>query len=372
MGGRPRHHYQPGWTLVYAGVEPVSYSDLGATAGWVPRGARLHPGPARAIDPVARRVEAEDGERIPYDRLVVACGLDLDLGAIGGFEEALGRPDSGVACVYRGADAASLAGRQVAEVVRAGGRLLFTRAETERKCAGAPLKHALLAEDAAVRMGRRAAVEIAYAMPQSTLFSVPIVVERVRMIFSERRIQVRARRRLVAVDPARRRAVLEGPDGREETEFSLLVAAPPMRAPRVVRESGLSWRDGPWQDQGWVEVDRGTLRHPRFQDVWAVGDAAGVPKGKTAASAKWQAPVVAEGIAADLAGRAAPRRYNGYTSCPLITRVGRAMLVEFDDENDLVPSFPGVVPPLEELWTTWAMKVLALRPTYAAMLRGAL
>jgi sulfide:quinone oxidoreductase len=66
------------------------------------------------------------------------------------------------------------------------------------------------------------------------------------------------------------------------------------------------------------------------------------------------------------------RRYSGYTSCPLITGVGRARLVKFDYDNDRVPSFPGVVPPLEELWTTWAMKVLALRMTYAAMLRGAL
>jgi sulfide:quinone oxidoreductase len=372
LDGRIRHLYQPGWTLVYAGVEPLSYGDLGATVDWVARGVRLHPSPARTIDPTARRVDAEDGARFAYDRLVIACGLDLDLGAIGGFQEALGRPDSGVACVYRGADAASLAGHLVAEGVRAGGHLLFTRAETEMKCAGAPLKHAFLAEDAAVRAGRRGAVEIACAMPQPALFSVPIVAERVRTLFSERRIRVLPRRLLTAVDPARRVAVFDGPDGREEEPFSVLVAAPPMRAPRVVRESGLSWRDGPWRDQGWVEVDRGTLRHPRHPEVWAVGDVAGVPKGKTAASAKWQAPVVAEGIAADLAGRASGRRYSGYTSCPLITGVGRAMLVEFDYDNDLVPSFPGVVPPLEELWTTWAMKVLALRPTYAAMLRGAL
>jgi hypothetical protein len=44
------------------------------------------------------------------------------------------------------------------------------------------------------------------------------------------------------------------------------------------------------------------------------------------------------------------RTYDGYTSCPLITRVGRAMLVEFDYNNNLVPSFPGVIAPLEELW----------------------
>ncbi|PVE26599.1 pyridine nucleotide-disulfide oxidoreductase, partial [Enterococcus faecalis] len=42
----------------------------------------------------------------------------------------------------------------------------------------------------------------------------------------------------------------------------------------------------------------------------------------------------------------------------------------FDYENNLVPSFPGVVAPLEELWVTWVMKTMALKPTYVAMLRG--
>ncbi|EJS87633.1 hypothetical protein AAUPMC_15440, partial [Pasteurella multocida subsp. multocida str. Anand1_cattle] len=32
------------------------------------------------------------------------------------------------------------------------------------------------------------------------------------------------------------------------------------------------------------------------------------------------------------------------------------MLVEFDYNNHLTPSFPGVIAPLEELWATWAIK----------------
>ena len=29
------------------------------------------------------------------------------------------------------------------------------------------------------------------------------------------------------------------------------------------------------------------------------------------------------------------------------------MLIEFDYNNDLVPSFPGLIAPLEELWISW-------------------
>lgn len=69
-------------------------------------------------------------------------------------------------------------------------------------------------------------------------------------------------------------------------------------------------------------------------------------------------------------GGTSSEAYNGYTSCPLITRIGRAMLVEFDYENNLTPSFPGIIAPLEELWISWVMKEIALKPTYLAMLRG--
>ena len=107
-----------------------------------------------------------------------------------------------------------------------------------------------------------------------------------------------------------------------------------------------------------------------FDDFTALGDVAGVPKGKTTASVKWQVPVVEDHLVAAISGKEGTASYNGYTSCPLITRVGRAMLIEFDYDNNLTPSFPGVIAPLEELWISWLVKELALKPTYNAMLRG--
>ena len=97
---------------------------------------------------------------------------------------------------------------------------------------------------------------------------------------------------------------------------------------------------------------------------------AGVPKGKTAASVKFQVTVVVDGIVSQIEGRELKEHYNGYTSCPMITKIGRAMLIEFDYNNDLTPSFPGIIAPLEELWISWLMKEVALKPTYNAMLRG--
>jgi sulfide:quinone oxidoreductase len=173
-----------------------------------------------------------------------------------------------------------------------------------------------------------------------------------------------------AIDPGRRVATFDTPEGPKEIPYDFTNVIPPMRAADAVRGSALAWQTGAFAADGWVEVDRATLRHARFPNVFAVGDVAGVPKGKTAASVKWQVPVAVDHLVADIAGTTSDAAYNGYTSCPLITRVGRAMLVEFDYNNNLTPSFPGVIAPLEELWVTWLMKEVALKATYLAMVRG--
>ncbi|MDM7459215.1 MAG: hypothetical protein P3W94_007680 [Paracoccus sp. (in: a-proteobacteria)] len=137
----------------------------------------------------------------------------------------------------------------------------------------------------------------------------------------------------------------------------------------MIRQSGLSWADR-WTDRGWVECVPATLRHVRYPEVFALGDVAGMPKGKTAASVKWHLPVIEDHFIAAIQGREGTETFNASTSCPLITRVGRAMLVEFDYQDNLVPSFPGLIALLEELWITWLMKEVALKATYDAMLRG--
>ncbi len=365
---RAAHLYQPGFTLVAAGLKPASYV-VSTTAEYLPPGARWIEESAREIDPVAKTVTTDAGQRLGYDYLVVATGLSLDYGAIGGMDTALiGR--NGLGSVYASPAAAATTYRALSEVADRGGTFLFGRPETEMKCAGAPLKYAMLADDILRRRGTRAKAKLVYAAQNKTMFGVPIVSEKVRMLFAERDIAMRHDHVLTSIDPARRIATFATPAGAQEIGYDFFNLVPPMRAPSVVRASPLAWQSGPFAADGWAEVDRATLRHARFPEVFAVGDVAGVPKGKTAASVKWQVPVAVDHIVADLADGRSSSAYNGYTSCPLITRIGRAMLVEFDYDNNLVPSFPGVIAPLEELWTTWLIKTIGLKPTYLAMLRG--
>ncbi|VDC26740.1 Sulfide dehydrogenase [flavocytochrome c] flavoprotein chain precursor [Pseudogemmobacter humi] len=373
---RREHLYQPGLSLVAAGLKPAGYV-VSDTAGWLPPGVTLIAAAAAAIDPVAKTVATEDGQRLEYDFLVLAPGLVLDYDAIGGFSPDLVGKD-GIGALYAGPDHAARTWAAAAKFADEGGIGLFTRPATEMKCAGAPLKHAFLIEDIASRGGAQGRYEMHYACPQQVLFSVPIVSEKVRMLFGERRILPHYGHTLSAIEPGRKTATFtaSGTDAAGqvtqstvEMPYDYIHIIPPQRAPGVIRQSGLSWADK-WTDQGWVECDQKTLRHLRYPEIFALGDVAGVPKGKTAASVKWQAPVVEDHLVAAIEGREGTEVYDGYTSCPLITRVGRAMLVEFDYHNNLVPSFPGVIAPLEELWISWLMKEVALKATYNAMLRG--
>ncbi len=191
------------------------------------------------------------------------------------------------------------------------------------------------------------------------------------MLFKERNIDTYYNRVLTAIDPHNRIATfMSQKEGKVEIPYDFINVVPPMRAPDAVRNSPLPWQEGAWAADGWIEVNKSNLRHKRYPNIFAVGDIAGVPKGKTAASVKWQAPVAVEHLLADIQGKQSDAVYNGYTSCPLITQLGRAMLVEFDYENNLLPTFPGIIAPLEELWAAWIVKTIGLKPTYLSMLRG--
>ena len=368
IDGRAQHFYQPGYTLIAAGLKPASYS-ISDTTDWLPQGITLMPEYAAEIDPEGKSVTTATGKKVAYDFLIVATGLKMDWDAIEGFStDMIGQ--NGIGAVYAGAEQAAATWAEMDRFTDTGGKAVFMRPATEMKCAGAPLKYAFLTEDYADKKGNRSKIQIEYWNPTKALFGVPIVSEKVRMLFGERGIKTELDRVLKRIDPAKKILTFTDPDGiTHETDYDFTNIIPPMRAPDVIRNSPLPWADK-WTDQGWVEVDPATLRHNRYPDVFAVGDVAGVPKGKTAASVKWQVPVVVDHLLATIAGTAPTAEYTGYTSCPMITRVGRAMLIEFDYKNNLVPSFPGVIAPLEELWISWLMKEVALKPTYNAMLRG--
>lgn len=359
---RETHHYQPGYTLVGTGLwEPGKV--LSAEADHLPRSVEWVREMVAEYDPDANRVVTDTGRSLDYDFLVVASGLSLEFERIEGMDAGLvGR--EGIGCVYSDPVGTWPVLRGFVEN---GGVGLFGRPAGDIKCAGAPLKVTFLALDRAVRAGTRARAEFVYNADSDALFSVPVFHDIVERRFGELGVAINRRHVLTAVDPGRREATYATPEGPVTLGYDFLHLVPPMAAPAPLRDSPLAWQEGRFE--GWLEVERDSLRHRRYPNVFGAGDVLGVPRGKTAASVKAQVPVVTENLVSVISGREPTRSYDGYTSCPLITRIGSAMLVEFDYEGRLTPTFP-FIDPTREGWLPWMMKDRMLRPAYYAMLHG--
>jgi sulfide:quinone oxidoreductase len=121
--------------------------------------------------------------------------------------------------------------------------------------------------------------------------------------------------------------------------------------------------------KGWVPVDKETLQHVKFPNVFALGDIAAVAMGKTGGSARKQYKVVVDNLISAMEGKELTSKYGGYTVCPLITSIGTVMLAEFDWSKKPTPSFP--LDPTQERYIWWLLKVYALKPmTQYGMLSG--
>ncbi|MFA5581167.1 MAG: FAD/NAD(P)-binding oxidoreductase [Paracoccaceae bacterium] len=361
------HHFQPGFVLIGAGLwQPSQVTSR--NADYLPGGVEWIEAAVAEFDPEANLVITDSGQRVAYDFLMVATGLMLDYTAIEGMSaDLIGR--EGIASVYAGPAQALASAAAIDQFIADGGVGLFGRPAGEMKCAGAPLKMTFITEDKARRQGRRGAVELIYNAHNPGVFAIPPVNDKVAALFAARDVAVNYSHVLRAIDPGARKATYATETGDVVLDYDFIHVVPPMRAPDAVRDSPLPWQDGVLAADGWIEADRATLRHPRYPNVFALGDIAGVPRGKTAASVKWQVPVVAENLVAETAGRTPSAVFNGYTSCPMVTGYGRAMLIEFDYDGNLIPSFP-FIDPLKELWVSWLIEEKGLLGTYRAMLRG--
>lgn len=367
IDAKKEHHFQPGFTLVGAGIwSPAQVTER--NVDYMPRGVEWVEAAVAEFDPEANAVVTTTGQRIDYDFLMVATGLKLNYEAIEGMDVSLIGRD-GIASIYADPEQARASAAVIDGFIDAGGVGLFGRPAGEMKCAGAPLKITFITDDKARSRGRRGSVELIYNAHNPAVFSVVPVNDRVAEMFAGRDIAVNYSHVLKAIDPGAKQATYATESGDITLDYDFIHVVPPMRAPDAVLASPLPWQDGALAADGWIEADRATLRHPRYPNVFAVGDIAGVPRGKTAASVKWQVPVVVDNLVAETAGRTPQAVYNGYTSCPMVTGIGKAMLIEFDYDGNLIPSFP-FIDPLKELWVSWLIEEKGLLGAYRAMLRG--
>lgn len=359
------HYYQPGWTLVGAGI--FDTADTARTmASRVPRGVHWIKTAVVEFEPDTRSVVLEGGRKVHYERLVVCPGIKVNWDGIEGLVETLGR--NGVTSNYR-FDLAPY----TAELVRQmrGGKALFTQPPMPIKCAGAPQKAMYLSCDTWRRNGVLQDTQVQFFNAGAALFGVPEYVPALMKYVESYGIDLRFGHTLKSVNGPRRRARFQrvqadGSTELFESDFDMIHVVPPQTAPDFVRSSPLA------DVAGWIDVDPGSLRHKKYQDIYALGDAINAANAKTAAAARKQAPVVAHNVLASLDRVSGIARYDGYGSCPLTVERGKVVLAEFLYGGKLAPSFPAwLIDGTRPSRVAWFLKERVLPPLYwNGMLKG--
>lgn len=359
------HYYQPGWTMVGAGIFPPAHTAR-TMASVLPRGVKWIKMAVAAFEPERNAVVLDGCRVVKYQQLVVCPGLKLDWNGIEGLPETLGR--NGVTSNYR-YDLAPYTWELVQNLKSC--QALFTQPPMPIKCAGAPQKAMYLSADRWKRHGVLKNIHIEFCNAGGVLFGVPDYVPALMEYVKAYGIDLQFNHQLVAVDGAAHEAtfVRTNADGTKERitrPFDLLHAVPPQKAPDFIRVSPLA--DG----AGWVDVDPSSLRHKKYANVFALGDCTNTTNAKTAAAARKQAPVVAHNLLAARSGSTRLASYDGYGSCPLTVERGKIVLAEFAYGGKLAPSFPKwFIDGKRPSSLAWLLKERILPPVYwDGMLKG--
>ncbi|MGO2511129.1 TIGR01244 family sulfur transferase [Marinomonas polaris] len=359
------HFYQPGWTLVGGGVFKAANTRRNM-ADVIPAHTKWLKEAVKTFLPNENKVVLENGQKIAYQYLVVAAGIKLNWDAIEGLSDTLG--SNGVTSNYR-YDLAPYTWELVKNLN--GGKAVFTQPPMPIKCAGAPQKAMYLSCDHWLKNDKQKDINVSFYNAGAVLFGVPEYVPALESYIQKYQVNTHFTHNLVKVDGPNKRAYFattnkDGEKSIVETEFDMLHVCPPQTAPDFIRNSPLV------DAAGWVDVDKETLQHTSFKNIWSLGDVSNTPNAKTMAAARKQAPVVAQNIADAIDGNTIRAIYDGYGSCPLTVERGKIVLAEFGYGGKLLPTFPtwlndGTKP----TYLAWVLKEDLLPPFYwHGMLKG--
>jgi NADPH-dependent 2,4-dienoyl-CoA reductase/sulfur reductase-like enzyme len=248
---------------------------------------------ATGVDPPARMVALDDGRRLPYDRLVLAPGIDIRWGALPGYDEAAA---ARMPHAWRAGEQTLLLRRQL-EAMDDGGLVVISAPPNPFRCPPGPYERASL---------------IAHYLKMRKPRSKVIILD-AKDAFSKQRLFQAAWAELYAgllewvplsrggavtsVDAATHTLVTDF--GRHQAKVANVI--PPQRAGRIAEVAGVADRTG------WCPIDPVTFESKLQAGIHVIGDAAiagAMPKSAFAANS--QAKICAAAVARLLAGAAPP------------------------------------------------------------------
>jgi NADPH-dependent 2,4-dienoyl-CoA reductase/sulfur reductase-like enzyme len=273
---------------VIAGLRELSAQQFGydkVSAG----GVTVAIATASSVDPQAKTVTLSDGQRLSYDRLVVAPGIDIRWNALPGYNEAAAEQ---MPHAWKAGAQTSLLRRQL-EAMEDGGTVIISAPVNPFRCPPGPYERAsliahylktkkpkskLIVLDAKDQFSKQSLFQSAWAALYPNLEWVGLSKGG----------------KVTSVDPATKTLVTDF--GNHKAAVANVI--PPQQAGRIAALAGVANRTG------WCPIDPVTFESKLIPNIHVVGDAtiAGAMP-KSAFSANAQAKVCAAAIARLLAGQ---------------------------------------------------------------------
>ena len=335
------HAYQPGYMYIAMGQERAEKL-VRPERKLLDGNVELVVDTIEKIDPAGQTVQLASGKHLDYGQLVIATGSRIVPDEIEHF-------DTEAHHFYTAGAAASL--RKALDAFT-GGRIVIGIAGIPYKCPPAPLEVAFLIESELRERGLRDRTELTFLSPINRAFTIESVSDMATPIFEEKGIRLELLAGVSEID-AERKVVIT--DAFEEHPYDLLICVPPHKGAQAVIDSGLAPKSG------WLPTDRNTLQVktvakpapgqadadvPRFANIYALGDTTDLPLSKAGSTAHFEAPIVAERVAAAVQGRKPDGKHASYTGkvmCFFEVGDGKGTLLQFDYDHPPKPPKPGKV-----------------------------
>jgi sulfide:quinone oxidoreductase len=341
------HYYQPAWTLVGAGVFNIDKT-IRREATVIPKNVKWIKDAAASFQPEENKVVTAEGDVYTYDYLIAAPGIQLNWGAVKGLKETVGK--NGVTSNYSFQYAPYT--YECLKNIKPGDTILFTAPSTPVKCGGAPQKVMYMTADYLRKKGILKDVTLEFVSGGSMLFGVKKYAVTLQKMVDKYGLTLHFKHDLIEIDSEKKQATFklmnEQGDVKVTKKFDMIHVTPPQSAPDFISQSPLA------DAKGWIDVDKYSLQHTNYKNIFALGDATSTPNAKTGAAVRKQVPVLVANLVALIQNKPMPGKYSGYGSCPLTVGYGKLVLAEFGYENKIMETFP--FDQAKPRWSMWILK----------------
>ena len=327
------HYYQPGLLFIPFGI--YSKNDvIKPKRDFIPSAAELVMSPIEIIDPEHNQVKlAKSGRLLNYDILVIATGCQVHPEQTTGLMEHEWRQSIHDFYTIDGALA-------LAKYLRnwQGGRMVVNVVETPIKCPVAPLEFLMLADWFFHDQGLREKVDITYATPLSGAFTKPVASRYLGEILDQKGIKVVPDFIVEHVDPDGRKIVSYD---EQEIEYDLLVTVPLNMGDELIARSGLG------DELNFIPVDKHTFLHPKYDNIFVLGDAANLPTSKAGSVAHFAVDCFADNFLRYIDGLEMLPTFDGHANCFIESGFGKGLLIDFNYDVEPLPGrypLPGIGP----------------------------